>query len=432
MFKKLHILRLLIIFFFLASTYAFGAFSVKYNIFPFGYQISHWFSWTFQQLNTSKTHLLQSKMNVETYAQNIQTLLFDFDIKWISVSSEEIYGAIIPITKDSILHISQYGMITWKNLLTGKNFNHNIPNLELNSNEFELFTLKNKITSAHSAFGVKDAQIINSGENTSTIIVSATYFDTFNDCVDLRVFSIQLETPKSGWKQLFVSKPCINSYDGMPSWGGGLAANGKNSVYLTIGDVLHDGVNNKDLVSDKVSDYGKIFDINLETQSYQIHSIGHRNPQGIIKTAQNLLLAVEHGPEGGDELNLILEGKHYGWPMVTFGVDYGSFKWPSNKKNGFHEGYEQPIMTWTPAIGPSDLDEVVSTKKNAIWENDIIISGLRSHSLLRLKLKNKSVIFIEEIDIGRRLRKIKTLNRTVFLKDAITGEIGYFVIPYQN
>ena len=66
--------------------------------------------------------------------------------------------------------------------------------------------------------------------------------------------------------------------------------------------------------------------------------------------------------------------------------------------NGAHEGYEQPLMSWTPAIGPSDLTEI--TSQDSPWKNDIIISGMRAQSLFRLKLNDNGINFIEKIEIG--------------------------------
>ena len=81
-------------------------------------------------------------------------------------------------------------------------------------------------------------------------------------------------------------------------------------------------------------------------------------------------------------------------------------------------------MSWTPAIGPSDLTEV--TSQNSLWKNDIIISGMRAQSLFRLKLYNGGINFIEKIEIGRRIRKVEFFEGRVFLKDQVTGEIGFF------
>ena len=81
-------------------------------------------------------------------------------------------------------------------------------------------------------------------------------------------------------------------------------------------------------------------------------------------------------------------------------------------------------MSWTPAIGPSDLTEI--TSQDSPWKNDLAISGMRAQSLFRLKLHDGNVNFVEKIEIGRRIRKIEFFDGRVFLKDQVTGEIGFF------
>ena len=70
------------------------------------------------------------------------------------------------------------------------------------------------------------------------------------------------------------------------------------------------------------------------------------------------LISTEHGPRGGDELNIIKSGRNYGWPEVTLGTQYLSYSWPYNKKQGRHEGFESPIFSWSPSIAVSNLIEV--------------------------------------------------------------------------
>ena len=79
------------------------------------------------------------------------------------------------------------------------------------------------------------------------------------------------------------------------------------------------------------SKMGKILEINLNTQTVKMVSRGHRNPEGLIVTKSGALLSAEHGPAGGDELNVIVEGANYGWPIVTLGTEYGSYGWHDTK-----------------------------------------------------------------------------------------------------
>ena len=412
---------------FFCAAYGFGASSVKLNLFPFGYQIGGWVKWASKKILPERVENEDADANIISYEENIISLLYDYDIKWFPADYDESYGAIVPLTKSLILYISQYGEVSEKNLETGRLKKLKIPTLPLNSGAFEEFTLSNNITSAYDGFGVKDAVIIRNRNKPHILLVSSTYFDTSEKCLNLRVFTFDLNSLNNEWKVVFQSSPCIYDFDGMPSWGSGLAVKNPSSVYLSLGDVLHDGVNYVDLISPEDSDYGKVHLIDLEEGISQKYSGGHRNPQGIIVAKSGEVLSVEHGPEGGDELNLILKDKHYGWPLRTFGTDYGAYVWPLNDKNGSHEGFEQPLMTWTPAIGPSDLTEISGSE--SLWENDILISGLRGMSIFRLKRYNQGINFIEKIELDRRIRKIESIGNRVFLKDQASAEIGFFDIP---
>jgi len=414
------------------GSYMFGVVSVRQNYFPFGYQISSWLDLVRGNIfSDGKTPQAQQTDKVSN-TQSVQSLLFDFDITWAPLDEEESYGAIIPLNRETLIHVTQNGSFVTKNLSSQKNAIRTFPNLTLNSSEFQLFTLRNKITSAYDAFGVKDATIIETEAGASTIVVAATYFDVEKECVDLRLFVLKLSELTEGWKTLFQSKPCIKELEGMPSWGGGLTHLGEYSVLLAIGDVLHDGVNYENLIANNEANNGKIYEINLDSGEAELYSVGQRNPQGITKTKQGKIFAVEHGPKGGDELNIIEKGKNYGWPFVTYGVNYGTTGWPLNNNNGSHDGYAVPLMSWTPAIAPSDIAEIANLDGDLLWGGDILISGLRSQAIFRLKLNEQAVILIEEIKLDRRVRKLKSFQNRIFLKDAITGEIGYFDIPSKN
>ena len=418
------ILKLVFIIAISVMVYAFGAASVKLSIFPFGYQVGSWVKWAKNQIVPDRSSVPSDASAQDTYSENFSSLLFDFDIEWLAADFDDSYGAIVPLSRTSLLYVSQAGEVYNKDIGTGALEKLSIPSLTLNSEPFVLFTLTNNLTSAAAAFGIKDAVLVKGANLSETLVVSGTYFDQSKNCVILKVFAYNLTEDGSDWRTIYQSTPCIDKFDGMPSWGAGLAIAGDTSVFLSVGDVLHDGVNHRDLISEDGSDYGKVFLIDFVDNTVSRHSTGHRNPQGIINTKSGNVLAVEHGPEGGDELNRIHQGKHYGWPVRTFGVNYGDWVWPLNEMNGSHDGYEQPLMSWTPAIGPSDLTEI--TSQDSPWKNDIIISGMRAKSLFRLKLNDNGINFIEKIEIGRRIRKIEFLEGRVFLKDQVTGEIGFF------
>ena len=131
-------------------------------------------------------------------------------------------------------------------------------------------------------------------------------------------------------------------------------------------------------------------------------------------TAGGTLFSTEHGPAGGDELNLITEGSNYGWPIVTLGTDYGSYGWRGSKFVGEHTGYQAPIFAWVPSIAVSNLIQVEGFDKR--WDGDLLVASLKAQSLFRLRLEKQAVLYSEPIWIGQRLRDIAQLqNGTIVL-----------------
>ena len=166
-------------------------------------------------------------------------------------------------------------------------------------------------------------------------------------------------------------------------------------------------------VHDLSNDWGKVHRLNddgsipadnpyLNTPGARpsIWSYGHRNPQGLaISPFDGTLWESEHGPKGGDELNLIEPGKNYGWPYITFGINYdGKIISPDTAMAGM----EQPATYWIPSIAPCGMTFVKGGKyKN--WDGDILIGSLRFRYLVRVKLKDGKVIHKEVLlnKIGR-------------------------------
>jgi len=138
----------------------------------------------------------------------------------------------------------------------------------------------------------------------------------------------------------------------------------------------------------------------------QIYSMGHRNVQGLAYDAEtDTLWQHEHGPRGGDELNIIRGGENHGWPLVTKGVDYnGARITPFEDK----EGYVDPIHSWVPSIAPSGL-AIYRGDMFPEWDGDALIGGLASRDLRRVDLeKGKSVGETDLIsDLDARIRDVR-------------------------
>jgi aldose sugar dehydrogenase len=135
----------------------------------------------------------------------------------------------------------------------------------------------------------------------------------------------------------------------------------------------------------------------------EVYSYGHRNIQGIVQHPETgEVWVTEHGPRGGDELNLILPGRNYGWPVATLGRDYGS-------QEQFGEGREHPektapIFEFLPTLAPSGLALVRGDGFHQTWQGNLLAGGLRSQRILRLVIENETVVHAEELlagDLGR-------------------------------
>ncbi|MBW8846535.1 MAG: PQQ-dependent sugar dehydrogenase [Burkholderiales bacterium] len=116
----------------------------------------------------------------------------------------------------------------------------------------------------------------------------------------------------------------------------------------------------------------------------EIWSYGHRNSQGLTLDAKGQLWQHEHGPQGGDELNLIKPKLNYGWPVITYGENYGGGK--IGDGIAAKAGMEQPIVKWVPSIAPSGLVRLKSAKYGPAWQNSFFIGSLKFGYLERVKL----------------------------------------------
>ena len=139
----------------------------------------------------------------------------------------------------------------------------------------------------------------------------------------------------------------------------------------------------------------------------QIYSYGHRNPQGIFYDKKNeKLYSIEHGPRGGDEINIILKGGNYGWPIISYGKEYWG---PISVGEGTHKkGMEQPFKVYIPSIAPSSLI-IYTGDKFPKWKGDLFAGALKLTHINRIKLDSKSHEVYEE----RLLKSLKERIREI-------------------
>jgi aldose sugar dehydrogenase len=134
--------------------------------------------------------------------------------------------------------------------------------------------------------------------------------------------------------------------------------------------------------------------VNTSNAKPEIWSYGHRNPQGLIYDKENnLLIDHEHGPRGGDEINIIEKGKNYGWPVITYGINYDGS--PITKITS-KEGMEQPIWYYVPSIAPCGMVKVTSDKYPG-WKGNLLIGALALQHISRVEVKDKKYVKHEKL-----------------------------------
>jgi glucose/arabinose dehydrogenase len=138
-----------------------------------------------------------------------------------------------------------------------------------------------------------------------------------------------------------------------------------------------------------------------------IWTYGNRNPQGLaMHPASSILFETEHGPRGGDELNILSSGKNYGWPEITYGKNYSG---TTITKYTHKEGMEQPVIHWTPSIAVCGIDFYDGELFNN-WKNNLLVSSLKFERLFRLEIDDDDKVIDQEIiyEAGSRIRDVQT------------------------
>jgi cytochrome c2 len=272
-------------------------------------------------------------------------------------------------------------------------------------------------------FRVADVRVQEQGDQVR-IFTSHHYWHRDKQCFVVRLSSLEgsrsavlAGDPTLKWRTVYETTPCVplrgemavhenNPFAGMEI-GGRIGFLSQQRLLLTLGDHDFTGVESKQMFAQDPSvSYGKTILIHLEDGTSETFTLGHRNPQGLYITPGGEIWSTEHGPQGGDELNLLVKGANYGWPLVTYGTDYGSSAWPLSHNQGRHDGYQQPTFVWIPSIGVSNLIRIEQDGRFPVWKGDLIVGSLHGHALFRLRLLDGHVLFSEPIELGERIRDL--------------------------
>lgn len=203
-------------------------------------------------------------------------------------------------------------------------------------------------------------------------------------------------------------------------------ADGK--LFLTLGERF----NRRDDAQSLDNHHGKVIRINKDGSTPsdnpfvgrtgalpEIWSYGHRNPQGATLNPKGVLWIHEHGPRGGDEINLPRPGANYGWPLVSFGRNY-DFTAVGDGKSA-QANTEQPQHQWTPSIAPSGIAFVTSVKYGKAWEGNLLVGSLKFNYLARLELERPF-----EGSVVKETRLLESLRERI--RDVRQGPDGYIYV----
>ena len=206
-------------------------------------------------------------------------------------------------------------------------------------------------------------------------------------------------------------------------FGSRIAFDNDGYVYFSIGDRGERDRKPQDLSLDggkvyRLHDDGRIpkdnpfvSQTNAKTATY---SYGHRNPQGMAKhPLTGDIWLHEHGPKGGDEINLVAAGKNYGWPVISYGVNYSGTKFTEITEKA---GMEQPLMHWTPSIAPSGM-VFITSEKYPHWQGKMLVGSLKFHHLV--------LVDVTETGIKAQSKLFEGIGR---VRSIMQGSDGYLYV----
>lgn len=342
-----------------------------------------------------------------------QLINFDYSVKDMSFDEKlfdyrRLYTYYLEIFKDYIIITTRQGKFYKANIQS-------------------IFEKKNKIKKIEFKTNIKFDDIHDILISDSDLFVSATR--NIDNCKKLIIYQSKIEMNSNNleFKIFKEFDECANSI------GAGrmqpLTFKTKKGILISTGGSGLGKDKAVDYAQDDNSIFGKTIFIDFENNDHIVYSKGHRNVQGLF-VKDNNVFATEHGPRGGDEFNKIIFGKNYGWPISSYGEPYDVEK-PKYKRSHSKYGFQEPIFSFTPAIGISEL-YLIPSDFDENWENSILVTSLNGKKINRLQFQSdqyKDIVYVEPIYIGQRIRDIKYLkNKKTFLLALETyGELGVLV-----
>ena len=328
----------------------------------------------------------------------------------------------IDFDEDNIIVLSSRGILIFKKNI--EDTEENFQQIKNNINEFIGINQFKKYRS----FSLKDIFIFS-----NKIFISYTE-EIKEDCWNTSVIYGDMNYKNIEFKKLFSPKECVHSFTNIDNEfnahqsGGRIISFDDNHILLSVGEYR-----SRHLAQNINSVNGKIIKVNIDNGDYEIISMGHRNPQGLyFDKENNFILESEHGPQGGDEINIIEVSKinkdkiqNYGWAISSYGEHYGGRIERNKKKykkyplynSHIEHGFIEPIKSFVPSIGISEITK--------IGLNKYVASSTKDKSLYFFELnEQKQIINLKRVEVFERVRDLRYNSNQLYLFMENTASIG--------
>ena len=255
-------------------------------------------------------------------------------------------------------------------------------------------------------FAITDIAVLSKSSTSANLLISYPSYRKNGNCVVVKLDAYKLTLGSkpsiTKGKNWFTSKPCV-PISAVQHAAGRLAVIDEKTTYLTVGDLGFSKIGSKSARGD----LGGVFKIGAS--KVEKISTGHRNQQGIELIGNDLYIS-EHGPRGGDELNLIKKGADYGWPTVTYGQAYSSGDYVRPTRSGTHDGFQLPLYNWVPSVAPTELVQLPATGKWGSWSSQLVMGTLKEQALIFIQLSSKDKVGqVASVDVSDRIRDLELL-----------------------
>ena len=290
---------------------------------------------------------------------------------------------------------------------------------ELKTNLYDLILPENLIDSAVS-------DIFVDAENIYILV-----HEIIDNCKKIQLLVGSFNLNSISFEEVFSTKSIIKcvSKDTNAGRVQKLKTDKKEVLLVTFSNKAANGEVHKELTeleTESDDEFGNIISINKQNKDFAIYARGLRNSLGLY-VDEKVILATDNGPKGGDEINKIIKGEHYGWPYSSYGSKYYDNGKTLYKMSHNNFGFQEPIYSFIYALG---IAEIIKLDNNfaEMWQNNFLVSTMNGNHLLRIRFDNNfdKIIYNEKIFIGERVRDLKydSKNKKIFIGLNSSGSLG--------